>query len=252
MAKEHLGPLKTVEQKVNEAIERADKRFRSTVHGENLRELWPLMTEHFGEPKDIEIITHSQTYKVTFPDGRIYKVHVWTIPGRDFHEFVYEKGSMVPKPVKTIKVKSGKCWKVVEWIDGVCDRISIYDPTNLRLIPPKRWHALGRLLGEISSHRPVAKEMMMTVCDLHWGNFAAVGDKVALIDDKKITADHVPEKWAFYYILFNQYHLPEQMNAFIEGYVSAVKGPRSEAEMGMLKTAETFLRRLREKLERER
>lgn len=239
------------DQKIKEELERVSKLFDSPHHENNLKELWPLVKEHFGDVENIEIISCNQTYKIILKDGRILKTFIWIPLPNDFLELLYKKGLPVPKPVRIIKRKnSNYYWRFVEWIKGESDRETLSDIEKLQSIDPHYWFLLGKLIAQIhnvcESNSEPSGDINIMVNDILWSNYSINDGCISLIDCKKFTWDYAPEKWIYHYVFFNKHHLQKQKLAFIDGYIEEIKGPRSRLDM--IEAAKIFTERLYEKL----
>lgn len=240
------------DQKITQELERISKtHFINSAHEVCLKELWPLVPQRFGELENIEIISSARVYKLIFKDGRIYKCFLWAPVKPDFLEMVYSAGLPVPKPVAIISRGKGQFfWRFVEWIDGVCDRKALTSRDALRAIAPKYWYEKGKLIAKIHNFKSEGNQKNVILHDVIWTNFAInKDDSVSLIDCRKFGWDYIPERWTLYFVFMNEHLTPEQKEAFTQGYIEEIKGPRNRLDM--IKAIKTFMEKLYEKLARE-
>ena len=237
-------------KKVEEELQKKNKLFHSPSHEANLKELWPLVTEHFEEPENIEIISPARTYKITFKDKRIIKCYFFNYSERDLLALVYEQCKLIPKPLKIIqRPNSTANWRFVEWVDGNCDRRTLRDAGVLAGIDDKYYYNWGKLIATIHNIVVDGEKSYITVSDLLWANYVMCDDYVVkMIDTKKFHIDHVPERFIFHFMIFNLAIPFEKKIKFIEGYTDTINGKREGVSLVEIQALKIFVGKLYEKL----
>ncbi len=226
-----------------------NKHFANPIHKETIEILYPIIVKEFGEPASIDLISAVRTYKITMPDGLKMKVYLYSPVAAELQNRLYAEGLRVPKTIKVVLNEQGPTgWKFDEWIEGECLRKCLLSREFVKSVAPKYWYKQGAILGAISSLR--YNGLPINMCDILWSNFIIdyQKDEVSLIDCKKLRFDVFPERWIYYNIFFNQYHLKEQVDAFTEGYLSEISGARDRLDL--LLRAKDFSEKVYEKLER--
>jgi len=237
-----------VKEWIAESLEK-DPRLKNPLHTDTMRDIYEHLCKDYEEPVKMEAISISRTYKLIFADGRIEKITIGSDDRLKMQNLLFSQGINVPKNVANIKWnKDGVIfWKIDEWIKGESYRDSIIKEELIHSIKPEYWNKLGALLGEVSSC--LYDEMPITVCDVHWGNFAInyKTGKVYLIDTGKLMNDPFPERWIYDFIMFSPFHRTEEVDAFSQGYASTIKNKLALSKRIMGHT-KLFTERVYEKL----